>query len=198
MDIDTEEYKEFLEKKYLPGRNFYLNYFIYPKYLKEFKNRLEMEIYDFGCGNGEFLKFCNKKGVKAIGIDCNYSLVEGCQKKGLNVIHDDIITFSEPGTKINNAICDNVIEHLTLKEIYKCFRNLKNLMSKEGILLIIVPGVKGYKKDPTHKTFVNRELIKKLCLDINVQINKIFYIPFNFEKCGNLFYLNMALYKLVF
>ena len=198
MRIDTEEYKEFLEKKYLPGRSFYLNYFIYPKYLKEFKNRIEMAIYDFGCGNGEFLKYCKKRGIKATGIDSNYSLVEECQKKGLNVIHDNIITFSEPVTKINNAICDNVIEHLTLKEIYKYFKNLKNIMSKGGILLIIVPGVKGYQQDPTHKTFVHRELIIKLCLDINIQINKTFYIPFNFEKCGNSFYLNMALYKLVF
>ena len=198
MRIDTKEYGQYLEKKYLPGRRLYLNYFIYPKYLKEFKNRLEMGIYDFGCGNGEFLKFCYKKGIKAIGIDSNYSLVQECQKKGLDVIHDNIMTFNEPGTKINNAICDNVIEHLTLKEIYKYFKNLKNLIAKGGILLIIVPGVKGYQKDPTHKTFVNSEFIKKLCLDLNIQINKIFYIPFNFEKYGNLFYLNMAVYKLIF
>ncbi|MGB2930460.1 MAG: methyltransferase domain-containing protein [Desulfobacterales bacterium] len=198
MRIDTKEYGQYLEKKYLPGRRLYLNYFIYPKYLKEFKYRLEMGIYDFGCGNGEFLKYCKKKGIKATGIDSNYSIIEECQKKGLNVIHDNIVNFSKPGAKINNAICDNVIEHLTFKEIYKYFRNLKNLMSKEGILLIIVPGVKGYQKDPTHKTFLNSELIKKLCLDFNIKINKNFFIPLNFSTCGNILYLNMAVYKLVF
>ena len=115
MRIDTEEYGQYLEKKYLPGRSFYLNYLIYPKYLKEFKNSIETAIYDFGCGNGEFLKFCNKKRIQAIGIDSNYSLVEECQKKGLNVIHDNIVNFNKLGVKIKNAICDNVIEHLTYK-----------------------------------------------------------------------------------
>lgn len=198
MRIDTEEYKKHLEKRYLPGRSYYLSYLIYPKYLKEFKDRLEMEIYDFGCGNGEFLKFCNTKEIKAVGIDLNYSLVEKCQKKGLNVIHDNIVSFSKPGNKISNAICDNVIEHLTFKEIYKFFRNLKNIMSKEGIILIIVPGSKGFQKDPTHTTFVNRDVIDGLCLNFDIQINKIFYMPFNFATCCNYLYLNMAVYKLVF
>lgn len=198
MHINGQEYKEYLEKKYFLGRSYYLSYLIYPKYLKEFQWRPKMEIYDFGCGNGEFLKFCNKHKIKAVGIDLNYSFIEKCQKNGLNVIHDNIISFSKPGIKINNAICDNVMEHLTLKEIYKFFRNLKNIMSKEGTILIIVPGRKGFKKDFTHTTFVSRDVINELCLNFDIQITKIFYVPFNFSACCNYLYLNMAVYKLVF
>src|SRR5205823_1372038 len=109
MNTDTEQYKKYLEDKYLPGREVYLTNFLYPKYLKYFIDPKKNGVVDLGCGNGAFLSFCKKRGIDAIGIDSNAFLVEMCKKKGLNVL---CASVTDPPKTISyfNALCDNVIE----------------------------------------------------------------------------------------
>jgi O-antigen chain-terminating methyltransferase len=195
MDTKSNDYKAHLEKKYLPGRKFYLHYIVYPLYIKEFS---EGEIWDFGCGLGEFLRYCRVKNRKAFGVDSNPNFVDICLSHGLNVQIDDIANPRTIHHKLKNVICDNVLEHLRLDSIRKFFVNMKRMMLPAGTLLVIVPGEKGFLKDPTHKTFIDKLLMRNLCEEYNVRIDKLYYYPINKEIIGKYFYLNMSVYRLIF
>lgn len=195
METSSEEYKEHLENKYLPGRDIYLKKVFFPKLYKEFK---EGEIVDLGCGVGEFLSYCKDKNRAAIGVDSNEFLIDICIKKGFKAIVDDVTNPVNLKDKIKNAICDNVLEHLTINESDSFFKNLKNIMETEGTLIVIVPDKRGYKNDPTHKTFVEPKLINTFCKKYNIKLKKYFYHPINIGFVGNFFYLNMQVFVLKF
>lgn len=195
METRSKKYKVHLENKYLSGRRLYLHYFAYPKYIREFTDG---EIWDFGCGLGEFLIYCHKNKRKAYGIDSNPYFVKECQARGLNVQLDDITNLKTISYKIKNVICDNVLEHLDLDRIHAFFVNMKKIMLPDGVLLVVVPGWKGFLRDPTHKTFVDKDLMKNICIEDAVKLDKLYYYPFNIEVTGKYFYLNMSVYKLVF
>ncbi len=191
MDTKSKAYKKHLEKKYLPGRDLFLHYIIYPKYMQSFNKN---KIYDLGCGMGEFLIFCRKKNIDAFGIDSNPSFVTFCKNKELNVQEGNIINLYN--IKIDNAICDNVLEHLNLNQIDSFFKNIKEIIQPKGILLIIVPCEKGYQCDPTHQTFIDESIIFEFCQKYQLIINKQYYHPINRKFIGKYFYLNMSIFEI--
>jgi SAM-dependent methyltransferase len=195
MKTESQAYKEHLENKYLPGRDKYLQWFFYPKILRQFNS---FNIIDLGCGTGEFLKFLKLNKRAFLGIDNNPFLVEKCVKLGYEVILDDLTKLENIKLPIENALCDNVLEHLDLIQINYFFSAIKIKMAKKGTLIIIVPDKKGFQHDPTHKTFVNIQIIEEMCTKYNVQLQKSFAHPINIKSVGNFFYLNMQVFVIKF
>jgi SAM-dependent methyltransferase len=195
METSSEEYKKHLEDKYLPGRDKYLHWIFYPKLLRQFQ---EGEILDLGFGTGEFLKFLKLKKRECFGIDSNPYLTKLLQDQGFNVSLDDITTLSTVKMQISNAITDNVLEHLDEEQILQVFSVLKTKMKKGGVLLVLVPQEKGYKRDPTHKTFVDHNLISRMCKKFDLKLDKYFFHPVNLKAMGRFLYLNMQVFRIVF
>lgn len=195
MDTNEESYKEHLEEKYLPGRDKYLQWFFFPKLLKQFTDG---NVLDLGFGTGVFLRFLKFKNKTFSGIDSNPFLVEELAKQGFSVKLDDITKLDTVIGPVKNAITDNVLEHLDLEQIDNVFSSLKQKMAKDGVLVVIVPLEKGYKRDPTHKTFVNKELIEQMCSKYQIKLHKHFFHPINIKGVGKWFYLNMQVYVLTF
>jgi SAM-dependent methyltransferase len=195
METTSEEYKQHLENKYLPGREKYLQWFFYPKILRQFG---EGEIVDLGCGTGEFLKYLRKKRRKFSGADNNPHLVSLCVKMGFDVIMDDVTKIEHVKVPIENAIVDNVLEHLDRQQIDSFFEELRKKMKPGGILVVIVPHEKGYKYDPTHKTFVNPEIIRNMCDKHQATLVRSFLHPFNWTFIGKILYLNMQVFTIRF
>ena len=191
METDSNEYKNHLLNKYLPGRRFYLSHVFYPKILQQF---CDGEIVDLGCGTGEFLQFFKNRNRKGIGIDNNPYLVKECKLKGYNVILDSVITMENIHSEIKNALCDNVLEHLDIKEIHSFFNRIDQILSENGTLIISVPDKKGYKYDPTHKSFIDFPLINTLSQKYGMRITKYFYHPINLRLLGRILYLNMQVF----
>ena len=194
METTSEEYKDHLENKYLPGRDKYLQWFFYPKILRQFSNKA---IVDLGCGTGEFLRYLTIKKREFSGIDNNQFLVDTCVKAGFKVLMDDV-TKLETVTNTDNAVIDNVLEHLDLEQNDLFFKAIKSKMNKGGTLVVIVPDKKGYKYDPTHKTFVNPDLIQQWCKKNDLTLEKNFRHPFNWSFIGRILYLNMQVFKIKF
>jgi trans-aconitate methyltransferase len=194
METTSQEYKEHLENKYLPGRDKYLQWFFYPKILRQFSDK---PIVDLGCGTGEFLRYLTIKKRAFSGIDNNPFLVDACVKEGFNVKMDDV-TKLDTISNVDNAVIDNVLEHLDLEQNDAFFRAIKSKMNKGGVLVVIVPDKKGYKYDPTHKTFVNLDLIKEMCKKYQLTLEKNFRHPFNSAFVGKILYLNMQVFKIRF
>lgn len=191
MKTESSEYKEHLENKYLPGRALYLRFTFYPKILKQFDNN---QIIDLGCGTGEFLLYARMKGRAISGIDNNPFLVEKSTKLGFNVEIDNVTALDTVKNKIYNAVCDNVLEHLELEEIDMFFLTISEKLHNEGTLVVIVPDRKGFKHDPTHKTFLNKSIIKNYCQKYSLKLSKVFYHPINLGFVGSFFYLNMQVF----
>ena len=116
---------------------------------------------DMGCGFGEFLKYLVGKGVACFGIDSNAAHVAMCNEFGLVTQVGNILDFRSE-KKFENAILDNVLEHLDQNEIALFFGNIRNVLTPKGRLIVIVPCLKGQSKDPTHKTYVTKDLISNI------------------------------------
>lgn len=145
--MENQSQKEYFE--YLKGRSelskLYRNLYLYPKLNRHLKGK----IVDIGCGIGDFLEF-NKS---AIGIDINEYNVKYCKAKGLNAQLIDNGKYPFENSSVEGAILDNVLEHLedpgiVLHEAYR-------ILIKGGVLIVGVPGIKGYASDPDHKRFYN-------------------------------------------
>ncbi len=195
METNGEAYKAHLEGKYFPGRGAYLKYLFYPKILQQFSRG---EIIDLGCGTGEFLHFVKFKKRNAFGIDNNPFLVEKCASMGLNVELDDITRLEHVKDNVENALCDNVLEHLFLNQIDAFFAAIKNKMAKNGTMVIIVPDKNGFRHDCTHKTFVTPLVIEAMCMRHQVKITTFFFHPINIGFIGYFLYLNMQVFTIRF
>ena len=198
MNTDSEDYRDYLLGKYRRGRGLYLRFLVYPKYLKTLGELCGREIVDCGCGAGEFLHFCRTRRIPARGIDWNEHLVARCRQAGLDASVGDLTTYEPPNGKLHNLLCDNVIEHLGQAEIESFFAKLRQIVGVGGKMLVVVPGKKGFRTDPSHRTFVSPEVMQALCRRHQIALRKAFYWPLNFRAAGDFFYLNMSVFLLTF
>ncbi len=191
MKTDDKAYEEYLQGKFLPGRQLYLEYLVYPRYLREFP--AVGEIWDLGFGNGEFLAFCGKRGISARGIDSNPHFVANARNRGLNVELDDITRLQTlPDGEVATVFSDNVLEHLGRDDLASVFRRLAAKLRSNGIFLAVVPGEKGFTKDPTHRTFIDETLLKTLTAGSPLRLERTFRWPFGAHWVSRIFYLNMT------
>lgn len=65
METQGPEYLEHLKNKYHLGRSLYLTTLVYPRYLKEISPG---DVWDFGCGLGEFLSYCKKEAGRLMAL----------------------------------------------------------------------------------------------------------------------------------
>jgi 2-polyprenyl-3-methyl-5-hydroxy-6-metoxy-1,4-benzoquinol methylase len=195
ITTDTKEYSEYLERKYLPGRRLYLHWFFYPKICRNFSPA--DTVIDLGCGTGEFLHFCRKRKRSVLGVDSNESLVHRNLESGFEVVFDDICELTKlKGRQFNYAVCDNVLEHLEVSQIRKFFLRAAELVTHGGLLVCIVPGVKGFQKDPTHKTYISEKILADACESSSWAIKSRYYHPFNCRGVDRFLYLNMQVFEM--
>jgi len=193
MKTESAEYSEYLSNKYLPGRSLFLKYIYYPRILKEFKP--EKTILDLGCGSGEFLSFCKAKHRNAKGIDSNLSFISLCKSKGFSAEFDDLSQFKTiPDNSIENALIDNVLEHLSEAELYLFFDVFERKACDDATLVCIVPGERGFKKDPTHKTYVTKNLLFSVLKNKKLFIISEYCHPFPTTFVNSFLYLNMKVF----
>jgi SAM-dependent methyltransferase len=190
MKTSEERYTKLLRATYLPGRSWYLRCLIYPRILSRL---IEGPIIDMGCGFGDFLKYLSIKGRYAMGLDSNLQHVEICKKLGLIAKLGDILNF-QSDIKFNNVILDNVLEHLDLNEIEFFYSNIRNIVCKGGRLIIIVPCLKGQERDPTHKTYITKDIVESLCKRHHINLIETVNIPTPFFFIGNYLYLQMRMF----
>jgi hypothetical protein len=194
MKTSDRNYREYLTGKFLPGRQLYLELFLYPRLLRVLSPA--HEVWDLGFGNGEFLSFCRKKGVAARGIDSNPFFVEAARAGGYQVAVDDITRLATvPDSTIPAALADNVLEHLDRVELGKAFHAIDRALAVNAPFLAVVPGEKGYTTDPTHRTFIDAPLVRELIAPLSLRLERSYRLPFNMHWMSRLLYLNMTVFR---
>lgn len=157
--------------EYLKGRSnlglCYRRYWLYPKLCRFVKGRT----LDIGCGIGDFLSY--RPGT--IGVDINNATVEWCRRQGFDarMMLPDQLPFDK--AEFDSVVLDNVLEHLTtpeplLMEVYRVLR-------PQGIVVVGVPGQKGYDSDPDHKVYYDRECLVSTLLSARFNLKQLFCMP---------------------
>jgi ubiquinone/menaquinone biosynthesis C-methylase UbiE len=177
--------------KYLKTRsslaNLYRKYYLYPIISKHLKGKL----LDVGCGIGDFLKFRNN----TIGIDIDENMVNFCKSEGLEVVLFDNgkIPFSD--NLFDGVIIDNVLEHI--EDPTSLLLEVTRVIKNNGLIVIGVPGIKGYASDSDHKIFYNDEILKNLFNKFNFQEKASFYAPLFKSKIFSSIFRQYCIYKTV-
>ncbi len=156
---------------YLKNRSFfgflYRKFWLYPKLSRHLKGKL----LDVGCGLGDFLKFYRG----GVGVDINPRAVEWCSELGLDARIMDLDTLPFDNAVFNGVVLDNVLEHLV--DPLPLLSEIKRVLMFGGILIIGVPGLKGYASDPDHKKYYDESELLKTAEENNFRLLKMMHMP---------------------
>ena len=169
MNNYKKNYYEYLKKRSLVGL-LYRRYILYPSICRH----LNGFVLDIGCGIGDFLKF----RTNTVGVDINEETVMHCRELGLDaqVMIENVLPFESK--KFDAIVLDNVLEHIIDPTLL--FIEISRVLKPKGTLLVGVPGIKGYKRDPDHKIFYDLEKLMKLMNQNNFSYVTHFYKPITF------------------
>lgn len=129
------------------------------------------EVVDIGCGTGAFLELLRDAGISAYGVDLDEDAVLFCQKKGLDVRHEDGLAHlaSLPDKSVGGIFAAHLIEHLPEARQWEfvqlCHRKLLYgapfvLVTPNGASLSIF--CFSFYKDLTHKKPLHPEALRFL------------------------------------
>ena len=161
-----EDYARYLESISFKAK-IYRKFFYFPK-LYKFLKGAKLEI---GCGTGAFLAKYND----VLGIDINPELINICKSKNLNanLMHLDKIPYED--NSFDSILIDNVLEHI--KDPKPLMQEVRRVTRDHGIVVISVPGAKGFQWDKDHKIFYDEDNISKLFCEFGFVTDRIFYSP---------------------
>lgn len=174
MNNTYEQYFSYLTKRskiaYL-----YRRFWLYPIILYQIKGK----ILDVGCGVGDLVS--HRENI--IGVDINPCAVSYCQKKGLNARIMEINKLPFNSNTFECVVLDNVLEHLD--NPLPLLDEISRVLKKHGVLIIGVPGTKGYDYDPDHKKYYTKNTLINLIKSLNYINQSIFGMPLNIDWLSN-------------
>jgi 2-polyprenyl-3-methyl-5-hydroxy-6-metoxy-1,4-benzoquinol methylase len=136
-------------------------------------------ILDIGFGEGEFLEWANLRGYSVEGIEINETYVNRMRDKGLVAHLDDPVHFLKHANKKWDLIwIFDVLEHLSLDEIYALLSEVSFKLYSNGKILIRIPnGISPFGRfhqygDPTHVTSLSPPIIGDIAEVVGLQIKQ--------------------------
>ena len=170
---DTEEYRqyfEYLRRITLAGR-------LYKRYVSSpilflSARRFGPRVIEVGSGSGAGVLGAFPKRVT--GLEINPFAVEYSRAKGLqaSLIEDDgVFPLAEGAGDV--CILDNVLEHIN--DPSQILRECSRVTKPAGGLVVAVPGVRGFRRDPDHKKFYGEAELR--ALDAGWRIERLFALP---------------------
>jgi SAM-dependent methyltransferase len=170
-------------------------------YLTNILSHVSGPTLDLGCGIGELLE---KLPKGSLGTEINQESISYCRQQHLNVIYYDLlerdISFAFlPRNHYLTCIISHVLEHFSTPQ--NVLESLFPALAEIGIqkIIVVVPGIKGFKSDPTHKKFINEAFLHhhNLFQTNFYAVNQTRYFPFNIASAGKIFTHNewIVVYK---
>ena len=110
------------------------------EHLGRFVSRFEgqSEVIDAGCGRGAFLELLREANIAAVGVDSDQATVASCRRRGLDVVHADVLQFlrARPDNSQGGIFASHLIEHLERGEIVEFVRVAFRKLSPGGVLVL--------------------------------------------------------------
>lgn len=164
--MSDKAYFDYLTKRSILSK-LYRNFILYPVLSREFDGK----VLDVGCGIGDFLKF----RANTIGVDINPYNVDYCAKNKLEAYLIQNGKYPFEGAFFDGVILDNVLEHLSIPD--PTINEISRVLKSKGILIIGVPGTKGYTMDSDHKKFYDEESLRELLQRNGFKLKKYIHGP---------------------
>jgi len=143
---------------------------------------------DIGCGLGRHLLNLNGNGV---GIDHNMNSVEYTRSQGLTVFTPEEFQrskFNKPQC-FDSILLSHVAEHMTQEQAIMLLSPYIPLLKPDGKLVMITPQEAGFKKDVTHREFMDFERLREIASALRASPLKEYSFPLP-RFLGHFFYFN--------
>lgn len=144
----------FNKLRYIIGKNLTISQIKNRKKLKKIVSKLQGNILDLGCGNGEYSFLMAKKRVNQItALDASPELIGEIQKilrtndiNNITIVNGDAQELPFKEEIFDAVFCNTVLEHVPEPEkvIQESFRVLK----KNGIFVVSIPFLQEVHADP--------------------------------------------------
>ena len=129
-------------------------------------------VVDIGCGRAELVELLARKGVEAIGVDTDPSMVAEARDRGLDVRQVDGSSFlrgREPGS-LGAIIATHLVEHLAFADLVELLELAATRLRPGGVFIAETPNPtslvvlgNSYILDPTHLRPLHPSLLTFLC-----------------------------------
>ena len=154
---------------------------------KDVPNCPSGKLLDIGCSSGSFLFKMKHLGWDVSGIEPSLDAAKVANQSNLNVIHGSFEDYSFDESKKNTydlITAWMVLEHLHDPKL--SIEKVSELLKKDGYFVFSVPEVSSWEfnffKDkwyatqlPTHLSFFTKNSIKKILIEKNFKVEKIFF-----------------------
>lgn len=118
------------------------------KNIKNSQNQ-DINILDFGCGDGRAMLFLKNMGFKNIyGLEISTHLSAKAKDKGLNIFNN--IDLIPKNIRFDYILSNHVFEHI--QQLNEELIKIKDLMKKDGLLVTFVPNIRA---STMHNAFIN-------------------------------------------
>jgi len=139
-------------------------------------------ILDIGCGTGEFLSYCQQKGLRCEGVEPSAKAREFAEKRfGLDVKADFLIGI-EPSERFDCITLWHVLEHI--HKLDETLKKITGLLNQEGVVIVALPNCNSHDAAyygkfwaaydlPRHIFHFNRNSLTTLAGKYNLSCQKV-------------------------
>jgi O-antigen chain-terminating methyltransferase len=129
------------------------------------------QVFDIGCGRGEWLELLAEQGIAARGYDMNRIAVEECRQRGLDARASDglLRLAAEPDGSCSAITAFHVIEHIPFEQLVALLDHALRVLKPNGMLILETPNpgnlivaAEKFYFDPTHRNPLPSELTEYL------------------------------------
>jgi SAM-dependent methyltransferase len=146
----------------------YRRLFLYPRLSRYLRGRT----LDVGCGIGDLLAF--RPG--SVGVDVNPRTVSWCRAQGLDARESQPGRLPFGDAEFESVMLDNVLEHVA--EPRDLLREIHRVLQRGGILLVGVPGERGFATDPDHKVYYDEPGLRAALEAAGFRTQRVLHMPF--------------------
>ena len=133
---------------------------VYLPFVKKLKELYpDGEVFDIGCGRGEWLELLKQNEVHVKGVDLDEGMLSECSKHSLHVECANGIELlkKQPDESLMVVSAFHVVEHIPFEDLQTLVEEAKRVLKPAGLLILETPNPENIKVatenfylDPTH------------------------------------------------